>query len=270
MAEHFGTHAWKDGKLTLAYMPLNKEEVPEWGRIRLMKDAYAANRALMLHEVLKLPPDAHKSNEAYAWSWAAATFFNQHPRYADEFRKLRHNTKNVSVDFTSEFLAHFKNEVLPMQTEWQLFVANCEYGYDIARNAIEVKPALPLPAGGATIEIDATHGWQSTGVTLEKDQTYKLVAQGRYQLGAVPSPWWCESGGVTIRYHRGLPLGMLVAAVRNDTQPTSPDALLSPTPIGLETVFTPQSSGTLWLKINEHDAEWADNAGSLKVSVSPP
>lgn len=270
MAELFGTHTWKDGNLALLAMPKSKEDVPEWGRIRLIKDAYAANRALMLHEVLKLSSDAHRNNEAYAWSWAAAAFFHNHPRYGAEFKQLRKNTKDVTADFTKGFLEHFQDDVLPMQTEWQLFVANSEYGYDVARNAITVKPTMPLPVSGATVEVSAEHGWQSTGFTLEQDKTYKLVAQGRYQLAKEPKVWWCEPGGVTIRYHHGQPLGMLLAAVRNDAMPGAPDPLLKPTPIGLGTDFTPSTSGTLWLKINEHDAEWADNAGKLSVTVSPP
>jgi hypothetical protein len=268
MAELFGTHAWKDGKLQLGYLPKNKEEVPDWGRVKLIKDAYAQSRALMLHEVLKLPPDAHKDNDAYAWSWAAAAFFNSHPRYGAEFKKLRHKTQTLGVDFTKEFLEHFKDDVLPMQTEWQLFVANSEYGYDVERNAITVPEARPLPAEGATVEISAEHGWQSTGFTLEKDVTYKLAASGRYSLGKTPKDWPCEPGGVTIRYHHGQPLGILLAAVRNDAKPSAPDELLKPTPIGLGTDFTPAQAGTLWLKINEHDAEWADNSGKLTVKIS--
>ncbi len=270
MAELFGTHAWQNGKLSLLHMPKSKEEVPEWGRVRLIKDAYADKRALLLHEVLKLPADAHRNNEAYAWSWAAAAFFNGHPRYGAEFKKLRHNTKDVTADFTKAFLEHFQEDVLPMQTEWQLFAANSEYGYDITRNAISVKPTMPLPATGATVEVSAEHGWQSTGITLEQDKTYKLVAQGRYQIAKEPKVWWCEPGGVTIRYHHGQPLGMLLAAVRNDAMPATPDPLLTPTPIGLGTDLTPTTSGTLWLKINDHDSEWADNEGNLKVTVSLP
>jgi hypothetical protein len=45
--------------------------------------------------------------------------------------------------------------------------------------------------------------------------------------------------------------------------------MLSPTAIGLGTDFTPKISGTLWLKINEHDAEWSDNEGKLSVKIAP-
>ena len=62
MAELFGTHRWEDGKLTTRIMPQSKEETPDWGRVKLIRDAFANDRALLIHEVLKLPPDAHRLN----------------------------------------------------------------------------------------------------------------------------------------------------------------------------------------------------------------
>jgi hypothetical protein len=267
MAELLGTHRWHNGELQLGYSPRSKEEVPEWGRVRILKNAYKAGRALPLQEVLKLPPDAHRNNDAYAWSWAACAFFDQHPKYQEAFRKLRQNTQDVSQEFTTRLFENFRDDIQTMQTEWQLFIANCEYGYDVARNALVVKPAEPLPPGGAKVEIAVDHGWQSTGLVLEAGRTYKLTASGRYSLGKVPQEWWCEPGGVTIRYYHSRPLGMLLAAVRNDSAPASPSELLDPTPIGLGADLTPETTGTLWLKINEHDAEWADNEGKLEVEV---
>lgn len=62
MAELFGTHRWADGKLTTAYVPHDKSEVEGWGRVKIIKDAFATNTALTLPEVLKLPTDAHPPN----------------------------------------------------------------------------------------------------------------------------------------------------------------------------------------------------------------
>lgn len=267
MAELFGTHRWADGKLTTRYMPQSKDEVPQWGRIKLIRDAYDANRALLIHDVLKLPPDAHRLSEAYAWSWAAAYFFDTHPRYQQAFRNLTSDVKTNSVEFSTRFLTALKDDVPTMQTEWQLLIGNCEYGYDVAANALEVKPAAALPATGAQATISAAHAWQSSGVLLEAGKTYRIMAAGRYELGTSPKTWWCEPGGVTVRYHRGLPLGMLVGAVRNDAEPEALTPLIKPQPLGLSREITPNRSGTLWLKINEFEGEWADNVGSLTVEI---
>jgi hypothetical protein len=99
---------------------------------------------------------------------------------------------------------------------------------------------------------------------------YRLTASGRYQVAKEPKIWWCEPGGVTIRYYQGRPLGILLAAVRPD-QPAagSTSALLKPTVIGLGATLSPPESGTLFLKINDSAGELDDNAGELKVEVRP-
>ncbi len=83
-----------------------------------------------------------------------------------------------------------------------------------------------------------------------------------------PKVWWCEPGGVSIRYYKGRPLGILLAAVRpDDPPPGSTSALLRPTSVGLGATITPAETGTLFLKINDSPGELHDNAGQLKVEV---
>ena len=82
--------------------------------------------------------------------------------------------------------------------------------------------------------------------------------------------WWCEPGGVTIRYYHGHPLGVLLAAVRPDhPKPGSTTALLHSTVIGLGGTLSPKESGTLFLKVNDSAGELDDNAGELKVGIRP-
>ncbi len=45
VAEMLGTHRWKDGRLELNYMPATTDEVPMWGRVKIIKEAFAAHRA---------------------------------------------------------------------------------------------------------------------------------------------------------------------------------------------------------------------------------
>ncbi len=37
MAELMGTHRWQDGQLQLAYFPRRRDEVPQWGRIKMIR-----------------------------------------------------------------------------------------------------------------------------------------------------------------------------------------------------------------------------------------
>jgi hypothetical protein len=159
-------------------------------------------------------------------------------------------------------------------------VANMEYGYDLVRSAVEFTPGKPLThnsprplgegQGVRAFTIAADRGWQNSGLRLEGGRKYRLTASGRYQVAKEPKIWWCEPGGVTIRYYQGRPLGILLAAVRPD-QPAagSTSALLKPTVIGLGTTLSPPESGTLFLKINDSAGELDDNAGELKVEVRP-
>ena len=74
-----------------------------------------------------------------------------------------------------------------------------------------------------------------------KPASYRLTASGRYQVAKTTKVWWCEPGGVSIRYYKGRPLGILLAAVRPDHPAAgSTTALLHPTVVGLGTTLSPR------------------------------
>lgn len=266
MAEYLATHRWQDGKLTLGYMPRHRDEVPQWGRIRIIQDAVAAHRALKLKTVTEFEPSPHRTTDLYAWCWAAVTLLDRHPRYQSRFRDLYRFVNQP--DFQERFYRMFEADWQELSEEWQLMVMNLEYGYDVARSAIDFKPGKELPADGGHAMVAADRGWQNTGFRLEADTKYQLTAAGRYQVATEPKTWLCEPNGVSIRYYQGRPLGILLAAVRPDNpKPDSMSALLKPIVVGLGTTISPSETGTLFLKINDSAGELDDNAGELKVEV---
>jgi hypothetical protein len=302
LAEYLGTHRLEDGRLRLGYMPKSREEAPEWGRVRIIKDAVAQRRALRLKAVIEFPPTAHRETEPYAWCWAAATLLDRHPRYRERFRQLISLVRKA--DFNERFYRLFESDWQQVCEEWQLMVAGMEYGYDVERSAVDFTPGKALRTHEARATIAADRGWQNTGLRLEAGKKYRLSASGRYQVAktlkgsllgrelhsrpadheggsATPAPttgaptadtqpriWWCEPNGVSIRYYKGRPLGILLAAVRPDSPPPdSTTALLRPTVVGLGATLSPTESGTLFLKINDSAGELDDNAGELKVEV---
>jgi hypothetical protein len=291
MAEYLGTHCLTDGRLTLGYFPKNREEAPKWGRVRIIQDAVAAHKAMPIKSVIEYSSSAHLENEPYAWCWAAVTLLDRHPRYQERFRKLALETRQP--DFNERFFKLFEPDWRELCEEGDLMIANMEYGYDVARSAVDFTPGKSLSSKGSKIVVlSAERGWQNSGVRLEGGKKYRLAASGRYQVakgdcpnfrpgenGTVPlksesTPskkpkiWWCEPGGVSIRYYQGLPLGMLLAAVRPDPPGMDkPSALLHPIPVGLGADISPSESGTLFLKINDSAGELGDNAGELKVEV---
>jgi hypothetical protein len=281
MAEYLGTHRWHDGRLTLGYMPENREEVPEWGRVRIIQDAAAEHRSLPLKTVIAFKPTAHHETEPYAWCWAAVTLLDRHPRYQERFRQLIPLVRQR--DFNEQFHRLFDADWQELCEEWQLMTANMEYGYDVVRSAVDFTPGKPLLSnsprptdlrsvpgegqGVRAVTVAADHGWQNSGLQLEAGVKYRLVAAGRYQVAKDPK-WQCEPGGLSIRYYQGRPLGILLAAVRPDhPPPDSASALLHPTVVGLGATLAPAETGTLFLKINHSAGELKDNAGELKVEV---
>ncbi|MCA9249334.1 MAG: hypothetical protein KDA42_19565, partial [Planctomycetales bacterium] len=202
MAELFGTHRWEKGQLMLRSFPANRDEVPMLGRIKIIRDAVAADRVLTLPEIFHYDSRAHLQNEPYAWCWAAAKFLDAHPRYQARFRALARDVGNAA--FAEQLHEAFRADLAgSLATEWSVFVRTLDYGYDIPRNAIEFAPGAPLANDGAQVEVQADHGWQSSRIELEPGKTYRLRASGRYQVAQEPRPWDCEPGGVTIRYVAG-------------------------------------------------------------------
>jgi hypothetical protein len=267
MAELMGTHRWKDGRLELGYLPVSRDEVPYWGRVKIVDDDLNAHRGKTLQAVLDYGPTAHRENGPYGWCWAAAIFLDRHPRYRKRFHELIPLVRQR--DFNQRFHALFAADWDQLCEEWQVFVVNLEYGYDVPRMAIDFLPGRPLPPSGARVTVAADRGWQSSGIRLEAGRSYRLRASGRYQVANQPRTWWCEPGGVTIRYYHGQPLGILLAAVHPDPPCPGSSPLIRPLVVGLGATLTPQQAGTLYLRINHSAAELDDNAGSLAVEIQP-
>ncbi|MEX0641877.1 MAG: hypothetical protein WD468_04210, partial [Pirellulales bacterium] len=268
VAELLGTHQWIGGKLVLGYFPKNRDEVPDLGRIKIVREAYAAGGAKSLAEIISYGSQAHLQNEPYAWCWAAAALLDNHPRYQARFRELVKHVTLAEGAFNAHLREVFKDDLAPLAEEWQVFVAGLEHGYDFTREAIDFAAGKPLAGESGTVNVAADRGWQSSGVHVETGKTYRLTATGRYQVAKEPKIWWCEPGGVTIRYHRGRPLGMLLAAVRSDNfQVGQTSGLVTPQPIGLGADLTPAQSGTLMLRINDSAGELADNEGVVLVEI---
>lgn len=273
-AELLGTHRWQDGKPTLGYMPRNREEVDQLGRVKLIHDDVAAGRYRAVGDIVNDAEQGFIDNGSYAWCWAFATFLDDHPKYRGRFRALQKQVRNLK--FNDEFRKSYRVDLPNLSREWLVFANELEYNTDVARSTINFRPGRPLSPGAkgtATIAVD--HGWQTSGIRLEAGKTYRLRASGRYQVAAPTDAsgaaklWPCEPGGITIRYYHGRPLGMLLASVEPDVLPTGTlPPMLKPIAVGLETTITPTTSGTLYLRVNESNGELADNAGSLTVEVS--
>jgi hypothetical protein len=170
-----------------------------------------------------------------------------------------------AADFNRRVRAAYAADWKRLTVEWREFVETLEYGHDIPRTAMRFAQGEPVPAEGRITKLRADLGWQHSGFQLEEGQTYRIRGKGRYQIAKTDRPWMAEPGGVTIRYWRGRPLGMLLGTVLDADE----KGLSEPIALGLDRTFTPKRSGTLYLKVNDSPGELGDNAGDLLVHVVP-
>jgi hypothetical protein len=268
VAELLATHRWSAGKLTLPYFPATAADVPKLGRIEIVQTQFKEGKALYLRDVLALENRHYLENEPYAWSWAAAAFLYGHPAYRDRFRALL--KRRAGGDLNEQFKQVYADDARQLGEEWQVFIGELAHGYDFERTRLDFAAAKSTPEANkpAKVSIAADRGWQHTGLRLESGKRYKLTAAGRFTLASVPKPWTSEPGGVTIRYHRGLPLGVLLAVVRSDEAPVGPSPFFNPQEIGLGATIEPQQAGILYLRINDFAGELADNSGAATVTVA--
>jgi hypothetical protein len=266
LAELLATHRLEDGKLALSSFPRSRDEVPKWGRIEAVQTCFAEGRAKTLAKIFAYRGTLHGDVESYGWCWAAAAFLDGHARYRDRFRSLRRQV--ARADFARHVDELFAPDRAQLDEDWQLFVANLDYGYDFARMEIEREPGVPLGSDGQTVAVAADRGWQSSGIALAPGK-YLLHARGRYQVRGGEPAWMSEPGGVTIEYYNGRPLGILLAAVRgDDAGADSLSGLLKPKPIGLGATLIVDRPGTLYLRINDSAGSLADNRGSATVEIT--
>jgi hypothetical protein len=274
MAELLGTHRIdpKSGELLLGIMPRSRDEVPMLGRIKLIDDAIVDHRALTFPAVMALDSRKQLGKEAYAWCWAGAKFLDSHPRYRERFHDLRTIVKDPN--FNDVFQKKFDKDWADLNAEWKAYIATLDYGFEFDRMKIDFDPGKPVVGIAQTITILADRGWQSSRAWLDAGKSYEVTATGRYQIAAdeqngVTKPWISEPGGVTIDYHDGKPLGILLGAVDYRDKPiagASP-TFANPVAIGLHAILKPTVSGTLYLRVNDSASNLDDNRGSITVKI---
>ena len=265
MAELLAVHRWADGELQLNYNLRSKEEAAHWGRVKIIREDVAEGNSRSLEDVFRMPNQAFRSVRNYAWAWAACKFFGEHPLSRAQFAELESSANDLSREFSIQFYRAVKNDWPQLKGDWELFLAEMDYGIQISQLSITEVAG----EGGDVFSIDTTRGWQKSTVTVEKGKTYQINASGRFQVALDgTTPWPCEPGGVTIEYFRGHPLGMLMAGVVSGDEGQELGGLLEPTPIGLKGTFTATQDGKLCFRINESAAKLDDNSGSVIVRVS--
>jgi hypothetical protein len=265
-AELMGTHSWRDGRIALGAFPAKKADVPMWGRIKAIRDAAAAGKAWPLEAVLAIEKGRAMTTEHYAWTWALAALLDGHPQFQARFRGLKEQVADAA--FNERFREAFAKDWNDVLAEWEAYIAELDYGYDLPRMAMVHRSAAAVEAKPQSVQMAADRGWQSTGWLLRGGESYRVTASGRFQIGDDGRPWPCEPGGVTIEYHDGRPLGALIGALRSVAGDANGEpSFARPMLIGLEATVRPEHDAALYVRVNDSPAKLQDNAGDVAVKI---
>ncbi len=259
MAEWIALHQWDDQGLKLNHTITDKSLTPGWGRVNLLKKMLAQTPPKSLDDIFETPPTAFRDVNAYAWSWAACEFLANHPLSEQIFAKLPTRLNQPILSFSPRLRSKLEPDWDELTGDWYRYIHEVNYGTDVS--AAMLKTARKTPDG--SFEISATSSWQSTGISVISGDRYRIVGEGQFVVGQTIKPWRCESGGVTVEYYDGHPLGKLIAAVITG----GPDKIHQ-IPIGsTQTPIVFNQDGILALRINESPARLNDNSGHLKVTI---
>ncbi len=127
MAEVAGTHSWDGKSLQLGIVPLQAEAVPYWGRTKIIKESRKAGAMPSLESVMRIKGSARMDVESYAWCWAAATFFRNHPVGKEGLAKVLSNKLDYSNKLNAELQDSMpKSDWNRLKAEWEGFVAEVD------------------------------------------------------------------------------------------------------------------------------------------------
>jgi len=274
MADMYGTHLWSDGKLTLGVIPREPKQVPHWGRFKRLNEMIENGRAPSLDQILNYGNEAQDRMDRYVWSWAACVFFNNHPEYRDEMTLAAQAPLDYSLSLSERLRASLDDRWERVVADWNGFLSDFDFGFDPARSMPQVD-SIPTRALDDTnlpleLEIDASRGWQSSGVQVASGQEFLVEAEGSFVVAQFSDDkaWRAEAQGITLRYFRHQPLGRLVAAIAPiDNDPST--RVWETQSIGRGATVRATRDGVLMFKINEPAGDLLDNQGMLRVQVRP-
>ena len=155
-----------------------------WGRIKIVQSEYEAGRSMSIEQVTDYGPTAHLRNEPYGWCWAATALLDGHPQFAERFRRLPRRVDDSTQEFSRLFRTQFRVDQRQLDEQWQLFVVNLDYGYDIPREAIIYEPTRSDNGETTAVDIRADRGWQSTGLVVSAGTTYSTASGGPISGGS--------------------------------------------------------------------------------------
>ncbi len=270
-AELLATHHAAGAEIEINKIPDDRDDVPYWGRFKLMQQLRTSSDIPTLDTVMRYRPDLKGDVESYGWSWAAVMIFDAYPEYRDELLAAARLGRDDGPGFNQQLRQRLQNQWPGLSARWKLMCNDLDYGFDWSRERVELSPRNPR-WNGKPIElaIAPDRGWQSTGVRIPGGVKVRLIPSGQVTLADDPKPWRSEPPGITFRYYRGRPIGQLLACVLPNAAGTASTSLhpLRVIPVVKETVIDVPKYSWLVLRVNDAVSELGDNKGEYRLQVT--
>jgi hypothetical protein len=278
IAEYLATHRLDrevNGSLRFVStpMPAQPDDVEQLGRVEKLLELRAERRLPALGTVLALPIGQHGAIADYAASWAAVALLANHPAYARGFAALERGP--LGPDFSARLAALPGWDSARAARDYAAFTTEVDYGWDFSRMAIDWSPGVPLTRL-VTLPVDASQGWQNTGVAAAAGRRYAFTGTGRVGLGTVTDATTgivtqleSEADGISLEWYRGQPTGRLLIGqwVERPAEGEPPrfEVLAS----GAQGELTAVANGPLYLRLNGPPGRLAERDGTVSVKLEP-
>ncbi|MEM7474891.1 MAG: DUF1570 domain-containing protein [Planctomycetota bacterium] len=270
MAEYFGTHRWEysQGELFAPIIPVQKKEVPYWGRITRIQKDLETGKAPSLEQVMQYDNTAHRRPEAYAWSWAAVVFMLNHPDTREAYLDMLNQPMQPDPIQTRWLFQRLRSRWPAIRESWNAFVSDLEYGWTPEPGMLQVSPQ-PRKLGSQEIQLTLStqESWQASGFYVLEGTKLQVRAKGKFRVAETSAPWISTADGVSLEYYRGQPLGRLMLGFAMPRNGTSKTEKLTIVPLGMESETVAPLSGELHFRINESPGALQDNQGDLQIEL---
>lgn len=230
---------WKEGQLEVDIQP---------GVIHYLTNAQPKK----MLDIVAAGQVTGDSWQAYAWRWALCHLLANNKNYSNRLKGL--GVAMMSGKKAS-FEATYGDVAQHISFEYDQFVKNFGNGYraDLAAWQWNVK-SKRLSGKQVKRTVLAARGWQGTGVSVVKGQSYDVQTKGTWQIA--------DAGEALTGDGNRDGRGKLVAAIFRDFQ------LGEPFELGSQATFKAAQDGHLVLRCRDSWTELSDNAGELTVAIS--
>lgn len=270
-AELLATHRGAGGSIETNQIPASREEVPEWGRFKLMAQRRAEGQIPSLTTVMGYQPNLLGDVGDYGWSWAATMLLESYPQYHDSFFDAARNGRTVGPGFNRQLMRGLQEHWPIVHARWRLMCHDLDYGFDWSREQVELSVHDPLWDGSTVrIMVQADQGWQAAGFRLPRNVDVRIKPGGQVIVANTTKPWISEPAGITFQYHRGRPLGQLMVCVLPNEMDLEAKVIpeLPVQSLTGESVLHVSEYSWLLFRVNDDVGKLGDNQGHYELVIS--